>query len=241
MKNENFNLRRIGLLIRRQTRMNFNPLLISAGGLTAFLLIILVLSGYQSNINITAYYGITLPFLLGGGYIFTSVIFSELQHYEKSIFYLTLPASPLEKLASAWLISSPVFVILVFIALIIMNYLVSLILSFLPGTGMDLFNPFNRELFLTLGVYMVTQTVFILGAVYFKKHNFFKTILALFLTGLAIAIYAVIVARITFGGFHSLDTNFHQLPENFDHFITHTFPMIIKILFWGVLVEVDCR
>jgi hypothetical protein len=52
----------------------------------------------------------------------------------------------------------------------------------------------------TTGIYLVTHSVFLLGATYFRKNNFLKTLLALFLISLALNIYSGLVGWGVFRG-----------------------------------------
>jgi len=66
------------------------------------------------------------------------------------------------------------------------------------GNPLTLFNPFTRELASQLAVYWVWQSIFLLGATYFHKGHFFKTILALGVLGIAFAALGLLFVKIVF-------------------------------------------
>ncbi len=235
MNNNNFSIQRIALLVRRQTLMSGNTLIVAAG-VAAFLLIVLLLTGYNSPValNDTVFYGITLPIVILGGFIFSSLVFSELQSREKAIFFLSLPATSLEKLAAGWLISSPIFVIFIYVLLMVVNLFTGTLLSLFPGKEFIFVDPFYPPLLNSLGSYMVLQTVFLLGAVYFKKNNFFKTILSVFLVAMVISIWGIIMAYLVLGKTHIGMENVN-FPEYWHHFAENILPSIAKTVFWGII------
>ncbi len=235
MKNNTFSIPRIALLVRRQVIMSGNTLIVAAG-VAAFLIIVLILTGYNSPIPINArlFYGITLPIVILGGFIFSSLIFNELQSREKALFFLSLPATSLEKLAAAWLISSPIFVVLIYGLLMVVNLLSGILLSLLPGKEFLFVDPFYSPLLKSLGSYMVLQTIFLLGAVYFKKNNFFKTILSLFLIALVISMWTSLMAYLLFGKTRIVINNLN-FPEPWHHFAENSLPYITKTIYWGII------
>ena len=233
--NTSFSLQRVALLVRRQARMSGNSLIVAAG-VAAFLLIVLLITGYNSPeaISANAFYGTTLPIVILGGFVFSSLIFNELQSREKAIFFLSLPATSLDKLAAGWLISSPIFVVLIFVLLMVVNLLTGTLLSLFPGKEFIFVDPFFPPLLNSLGAYMVLQTVFLLGAVYFKKNNFFKTILSLFLISMVISLWALLMVYFI-SGKTEINMGNIDFPEHWKRFAENSLPSIAKTIFWGII------
>jgi hypothetical protein len=221
-----FNLTRMLLFMKRQTFLKLNALLIAAGAIFGTLMMISVLTVYfspQSIPNLINIYNIT--FFISG-FIVTSRIFSELHVPQQSYAYITLPVSSLEKLAGSWLQSSVLFIIL-FKGICMLFYF----LACLIGQKIECFAQlFTFEELRNIGLFIVLQTVFFLGAVYFRKNNFLKTILALFTVNVCVALFSLIFALIVFKG--------HQHSGNFTislNDLAKPSQQVISFAFWVLL------
>ncbi len=179
-KSNIFNLNRMYLLTRRHLFSNLTGWLIAFGALSGVLLVIsLLVANFQpgSLAMLTPAY-LTIMFI--GGYIFTGSIFGELNEPRKATHYLTLPVSVTERLASAWLLTGimfPLFALLmIFLIIFLANLVMNLTFDFSPFANLFTGNYVNA-----FKTYLITQSVFLLGAAYFRKYNFLKTLLVLFL------------------------------------------------------------
>jgi hypothetical protein len=234
--NENsiFDINRIQLLLIRQLRLNTQSLFIGFGAITGvltFILSLVVIFG-SDPVYFNLFFGLTLPFLFLGGYIFTSTIFSELRTSHRGYLFLTLPASTLEKLLVSWLISSIMYMIVSIIALFVINVLIIGVALIFNAHPVTLFNLFDPDLLKIYGIFLVTQPIFLLGAIYFRGANFLKTLLALFVLQLIISFYTAIAARlIVFHDFSSIHFD-NNSPEGIKTFIENTFVPVVKVLFW---------
>ncbi len=200
--NNIFSTHRLYLLIRRQVFSNGKSLLIALGGVSGFLLIISVLVAYfnpSALIGLTALY-FTCMFI--GGYIFTSNIFNEMHQIQKSYSFLTLPVSINERLAAAWLLTGilfPIVSLLIMAAIVLLaNLIMNLTVDMAPFQSV--FSPTSLKL---IKIYVITQSLFLLGAVYFRKNNFLKTLLALIVVSLILNIYTGLVGWALFGSLNS--------------------------------------
>jgi hypothetical protein len=112
------------------------------------------------------------------GYALTSTMFYELNSSGSAPFIYTLPAKTSEKLFSAWLFSFVGYTTVGLTAL----YLFSLII------GMDANWIFSKENFVQIQIYTIGQSVYFLGAVYFRNNNFLSTFLALLIVGIGFSL-----------------------------------------------------
>ncbi|MCX7028948.1 MAG: hypothetical protein NTU62_02370 [Spirochaetes bacterium] len=133
-----------------------------------------------------------------GGFIVSSLAFREIRQNGGGIFYLTLPASALEKYASklistsvGYALGSAVFYTAVAAASEGINRLIF-------GFGNAFFNPFDTGVLQALGYYLVAQSVFLLGSVWWRKLAFLKTVLTIQAVAVGVAVVAGITARIVF-------------------------------------------
>lgn len=236
-KNSIFSIERVGYLLIRQLRLNSQVLLIAGAavaGVLTFILSLRVIFGH-SPLDAVTFFGNILPYFFAGGYVFTSTIFSELRTPHRGYLYLTLPASTLEKLTVAWLISSVLYVAAALGIIFIINLLLMAMAAVFSSDHVPVFNLLAPSLLKTYAVYLVTQPVFVLGAIYFRRVNFFKTMLALFVVGLVIAIYTTLAARLII--FHDF-RNFQfgdNMPDTVADFFENTFAPVVSYLFWCVM------
>ncbi|HET6244804.1 MAG: hypothetical protein H0V01_05150 [Bacteroidetes bacterium] len=222
------NMQRLGLFIRRQSIMNIKSFWIALGAISGFLTILTILIAYVNPYaleNLKALYIVVFYF---SGLIFTSKIFSELDKPQKSYSLLTLPVSNMEKMAGAWLITSPGFtmIYLLFIFLIIS------LSSLISGAEISLRYFFDLDTWRSVGVYLVIQTFFMLGACTFKGNNFLKTILSILLFCVLISIFSALTVSLIFKG-GQVDSR--TMDIGFTTYITDTFVPVISFLFWYLL------
>ncbi len=186
-KSNIFNINRLSLLTRRHLLSNLTGWAIAFGALSGVLLIISLLVAYFQPSNLPALTPTYLTIMFIGGYIFTSSIFSDLNEPRKASHYLTLPVSVTERLLSAWLLTGILFTVFALLTIFLVIFVANLIIN--QSLDFSLFaNMFSDNYMLAFKTYMITQTVFLLGAAYFRKYNFLKTLLALFLLFVAFMI-----------------------------------------------------
>lgn len=135
-------------------------------------------------------------YLLVGGFILTSLSFTEMNQPYSKLFYLTLPAASLEKFISRWLITGLGFAILFTIGYSITSLLAKALGLAIFDFDIGDFNPFTAKNVLFFQIYLAVQTIFLLGAIYFRKYAIFKTVLATALIGLCLIIISAISFRL---------------------------------------------
>jgi hypothetical protein len=230
-----FSLQRFYLVLRRHMMYNQKTLLVSFAAAGAFLLVVSFLNTFASrgvfSIEIFSILGMVLFFV--GGYLVSSRVFNELHTPARGQFFLTLPASNLEKLATAWLVSAPLYAITALLGLTLLSLLATLLNALAFGSEFVVFNPLTKSVIYMAGIYLVTQSIFLLGAVYFRKNNFMKTLLALFVIQAVISTVLSLVFYLMFGrgGFQVTGEEMMVFPV----FITDWLPRIMKIVFWGLM------
>jgi hypothetical protein len=121
-------------------------------------------------------------FLLGGGFIISSLAFGDLGNPLRRQNYLNLPASSFEKLLSMWLLTCAGWIIV-----FTMIYIVYALIAYSTGhfffrnTTFPSYNPMEKIPFVSLAYYIAFQAIFLVGAVHFRGYVFPKTIFALLL------------------------------------------------------------
>jgi len=182
----------------------------------------------NSNINrkILSYASL----LFGGfGLIFASTFASPMNNKFKKITYLVSPSSNVEKYLSRWIIITIGYIISFFIAFWIADFLrvgiclaryPELEITFLDLTKLINLNgkwpfseyAFNRPLFMiSVSIYLLLQSFFILGATFWEKNSFIKTFTAgalIVLSYVLICRWAILIFYKDFNGFGNVLNSF---------------------------------
>ncbi len=170
-------INRMFSFIKRQSLLNANATIIGALAIIGALFFISGLVGYFYPQSVTKLKPVYFGTLYIYGLIRTSNVFSELHNPQRGYAFLTLPVSTAEKLWGSWILSAPVFTFL-FSGICIVLYFLACII----GGRMDAFHKiFDLDNLRGVGFFLIMQSVFFLGAVYFKKNNFMKTVAVFFL------------------------------------------------------------
>ena len=137
--------------------------------------------------------GIGILIYYVAGYVLTATIFSELQSPDSASQLLTLPATATEKLFSSWIISFILYTLTTLILLTLLLLLMFATAGLLFGEtvsftfGIAALDPIQNIL-----TYMLFNSVFLLGAVFFRGNNFLKTAFSILLFFLFIGIQSII-------------------------------------------------
>ena len=100
----NFSIQRVAWLIRNDIWEGYK--LVGVIALAVFGFFLFPYLNLDLNEDPTRHELLYNLLLFVGGFIFTSIIFRELYTKPRGQFYLTLPASHLEKITSKWLLSA---------------------------------------------------------------------------------------------------------------------------------------
>ncbi|MES2625020.1 MAG: hypothetical protein V4628_07070 [Pseudomonadota bacterium] len=127
--------------------------------------------------------------LLIGGFVTTSMIFSDMHHPVERFFYLTQPVSNFERLLSRYLISGPLFYVY-FVAIYFLFEVIAKYLSLFITDQAAHFFEFNDPIVQGVShAYLASHVVVLLGAIYFRSYCLIKTSVAL--AGFCVACIAV--------------------------------------------------
>jgi hypothetical protein len=229
-----FNPKRLWLLLRNDVLSFYRSTLISVGTLVVVLLLfffVSTVSGRQGG----SYLPIFGLILFIGGFLFTSSSFSDLHHKHKSALFLTLPSSNLEKFLGKLILTSvgyAVGVLVFFHLFTLLVYGLNLLFFDRPLTP---FNPFQAHIFEYIGAYLVTQSIFLLGAVTFKTRAFIKTILSISGFFLALMLFSFFVIWLFYKDYFTGQVVVETFQIESVIHNKHIFVEIVRILFWVVL------
>lgn len=167
------------------------------------------------------------------GLIVTSLSFSEL-YTGKSYFYLSLPSSSFEKLLSKLIIISVLYLLGINFLLIIVSIAADGINYFLLGNQFPIYNPIHPNILNSELFYLIMLTLFLFGAVYFKKYNFLKTILLISIPTVFIIILPTVVYKLMFWeyqevGLLKLKPGYSIAPPSIE-ILMDTIPKIVDLI-----------
>lgn len=240
MKINNFlSTKRIFLLIKRDVLSKKTAILAVSGAIFAGVYLNSLINIYSSSPSGTLYFSLFVNILYISGFIITSLQFKEIHKKETSQNYLLIPASTLEKFLSRLIISTLGFSAAALAGLTLMSYTAEGINTLVFGRHSMVFHPFSREVFLVIAHYFIFQSIFFLGAVYFRRFNFIKTINSIFLFLFALTILSAVFTRIVyhdiFNGFFRPDSISFQLHLHSMMTVSDRFRILIRtveILYW---------
>jgi hypothetical protein len=172
----------------------------------AVLLLITLLLNLSDNFRIHPYISRLLPLYFIGmfltGLIFTSLSFRELASKPQGIDYLLFPASQLEKYLSTLLVTTVGFLLIYHFAFYLAYLGMDTILVSSTGVHIknDLDKAFQKEaLPYFYYAWFISQAIMLLGAIYFQKYSFIKTIFLFAVFLLSLYFINTLFAYIFFG------------------------------------------
>jgi hypothetical protein len=242
-------MNRFSALVKREVKTSQKDLF------TYGLVIVLLLFVSETLRSVYARYaGVSFPaesynemfpsFLLLGGFIMSSLIFSEdMFGKDTQHDWLMLPATNLEKFLSKALlmiVAYPIVLVVLFFLISVVTEPIQLIIF---GNPMAMFNPFRNGNFgFLLAQYWVWTSVFLLGGTYFRKAHFIKTVLAIGIISLALGALGLLFARIVFAirfgsSLQVFDAMFYLSPVNLNRALSplKVFSVIGQIFYYVVL------
>jgi hypothetical protein len=195
-----FSLKRFFLMIRNTLFLERSIILISSaaiGGIVILLSINSAMTSPDSSFYPTFY----LVILYIGGLMLTEYVFKGLHDETKGAAWLVLPASIFEKFTSQLVLTTAVFSAGVMTLFFLISLISEGIMHLLIGSGHGLFNPFSEKILWDTLVYFIIQSIFLLGALYFKRSSTMKTILSLCIYFFIFIIVTGISVKILYSGF----------------------------------------
>ena len=196
MKTSFFSPRRFGQLLLRDLAGGYRSILIAMATVAGVVLIVSALTVLGSGGDASFHLGFFVQTLFFGGFIVTSLAFREVRQNGGGIFYLTIPASTFEKLASKLVVNSVGYSLGLLVFYTALASASEGILRLVFGRGNAFFNPFDPMVLKAVALYLVTQSVYLLGSIWFRKLAFVKTALWLGVFIIGVAIVAAGAVRI---------------------------------------------
>ena len=222
-----FSVARAWHALRADLGQQSRAVLVGAGAVAAVILIASVFSPEPAGDFHATFFPLAL---VAGGLLFTSTLFAELPDKPRAHAYLTLPISTLERWAVRMLLSTVGYAVVALVGYFLVILLGAGISQLIRGQAQPVFAPSVDDWRAVLA-YLVTSSLFLFGAVYFRRWNALKVILSLAGLFLGLALIAAGVAWLLF----------FEFTGNFDPVLASA-PQVVeaieagaKIFFWGIL------
>ena len=225
--NDPLSLHRLYYLLRGDFITGYRSLLTSSAGLAGIILVVAMIapSDYTgfSNFHRAAF---TIA-LFTWGLVASSHAFMPLHDKTRNEGYLLLPASALEKTLARLLTVTVGMVVY----LLIFSTLVSVIAESLNqlffGNRRAFFDPLDPIVWEYISLYIVLQSLYFLGAAWFRRMHLIKTTIAITLAFIALTALALIALRIAFADLWSVAWDIHHALETLHAWYTDTAPGIL--------------
>ncbi|MGO9308913.1 MAG: hypothetical protein ACLQDL_07825 [Spirochaetia bacterium] len=201
---EILDIRRLGRLLLREIVYGYRGLLIAVAAVAGGVIVISAIGALGASaggapvgsVNGDGYFRFFQTLLFLGGFIVTSLAFREVWQNGSGLAYLMLPGSLFEKFLAKLIMTSVGFAAgtLVFVSAVAGAS--EALDRVLFGVGHGFFNPFAPAALQAAARYLVFQSFFLLGSIWFRKLAFVKTALSIVVFGIALGIVFTIAMRI---------------------------------------------
>ena len=223
-----FSMARAWHALRADLHQQSRAILVGTGAGAAVILIASMLTSEPASSDFHAMF---FPLaLVAGGLLFTSTLFPELTDKPRAHAYLTLPISSLERWAVRLLLSTVGYTAVALAGYFLVTLLGAGISQLIRGQSPPVFAPSLDDWRLVLG-YLVSSSLFLFGAVYFRRWNAFKVVMSLAGLFLGLALVAAGVSWLLFSEFTG---NFDPIMERVPR-VMEAVEAGATIFFWGIM------
>jgi len=182
---------RLAALLRNDFLRVHRSVLLILGTVAVLALVVSAASAADGVVGAGFYSGLFIATLFAWGTVATSLSFTDLHGRGTNTAFLMLPASALEKTVSRLLLCTVGVIVSVFLLTTVLSWLLEGINALLFDVRREVYSPFDALSWLLVPHYLVAQGLFFLGATWFRKTHYVKTVGAV--TALAIGLCAVAV------------------------------------------------
>jgi hypothetical protein len=196
--NEIFSSQRLWLLLRGDVISGYRSLLTICAAVAGIIFVTAMISGDGPGVSRGFYQSWFGLLLFLWGVIASSRAFRELHDNTKNQAYLLLPASSAEKTVARLFVVTIAFVGFLLVFMTTTSVAVESLNLLLSGERNAFFNPFDPIVWKLIPGYIFLQSLYFLGAAWFRKAHLIKTTLALLLIGGGFATFTLLVCLVLF-------------------------------------------
>ena len=247
--NQTLNLKRLGFLARKDLFQYWRGMLIVAAGNTGVMIVITILGIIKDRGSVVYdevwggvnYDGWFIGLMIIWGCIAASAAFRELHDKNRNQDFLLLPASALEKTLVRLLMVSLVLPLFIMVLMLADSLIAESIRALVQdGALIKAFNPFGSNSFdlyvrrfgnlRIIGYTIVLQSVFFLGAAWFRKAHFIKTVLGAVVISTVFGLLIIILFSMMFASYKNGDFNSVNMYFNLGRFAAGPFREFFRVL-----------
>jgi hypothetical protein len=186
-------------MLRADALRNYRSWLVAAGTLALVALAISV-SGAADGMVGDGFYGVFFGIaLFAFGTLGTSQVFTDLHGRATNTALLLLPASALEKTLSRLLLMTVGLIVYLLLFTTVLSWVLEGINAAVFGIRRPTFTPLDATAWFLVPHYLVAQSVFFLGAAWFRKLHFIKTVGTVLLIWVGLVTIAAGIVWLLFG------------------------------------------
>lgn len=240
--NQVLNIKRMGFLARRDLINDWRGTAIASGAVAGSMFLLVILQALFNGQTSMDYSSFLMGSLVIWGLISASLAFNSLHDKTRNENYLLLPASSVEKVLVRLLgvsVALPIFIMILITLASVITETVTLLFFQIPFAPL---NPFQGNFFKVIGYVVIVQSIFFLGAAWFKKLHMVKTVFTLILLAIVFGIVGSFFFRILFASFFegfytpkSLNFDVEALMQLRYPVLMNTLKVSGKVVFYGLL------
>ena len=176
--NDQLSLQRLGFVVRSDLMRIYRSVLLISGTTALVALVVSLFGAYDGDVGQAPFFYrvFFIATLFAWGTIATSVCFADLHARGTNTAFLLLPASALEKTASRLLLHTVGLVAYLLVFTTLLSVVLEAINTLWIGERREFFSPLDGVGWSLLPHFLVAQALFFLGAAWFRKVQFVKTI-----------------------------------------------------------------
>jgi hypothetical protein len=194
--NEQLSGQRLAWVVRNDLLRSYRSALAVLGTATLVALAVSMAGAYDGDVGQgpTFYRAFFIAALFAWGTIASSACFSDMHGRATNAAFLLLPASALEKTLSRLLIHTVGLIAFLLVFTAVLSGLLEGINTLWIGERRAFFSPFDDVAWMLVPHFLVAQALFFLGAAWFRKVQFVKTVGTAIGIVFGLAAFAVLVA-----------------------------------------------
>jgi len=211
--NDQLSMQRLAFVLRSDLMRVYRSGLLISGTAGLVALVVSVIGAYDGEVGdgLTFYRAFFIATLFAWGTIATSVCFNDLHGRGTNTAFLLLPASALEKTLSRLLLYTVGMIAYLLLYTTFLSWVLEGINTLWIGEHRALFSPLDGVGWSLVPHFLVAQALFFLGAAWFRKVQFVKTVASVIGIWIGLCIIAVSLAYMV-GPQRCLNANCLEFP-----------------------------
>ncbi len=240
-------MRNILLLLKKQVYEDKKGLIIYASVVFGLILIPNLVMGFfgklPSSQDDMGYLGLFGNLLFAGGFIMVSITYAqEMYSKVKQHAWLMLPVHAHEKLIAKVIYHAIIYPLVLLIFIFASSVIIEGLNAVLFSSSTPFLDMTDLAVWKMILNYLILQSVFLLGATYFKSANFVKTVLSVMVVSIVLSIILALIARVVYapyaqvmfhGGISIDETTFIMNTNAMN--LLETYEVIGKTIYWALL------